>query len=139
MSSMVRLRIEAVWSQLLRVEELIKGFFRFHEHRLTLSSFVSHVTPGDYRRFIGVFGQCAGSTGRRCVRSAFMEPFCCIVNYRRLNRYALDPHTFLHLLTLTLVSIYFGLSGTKATSVTFCSSSTKSTATSPLDNVPNLG
>ena len=55
------------------------------------------------------------------------------------NQYVSDAHTFLHLLMLTLVSAYFVLSGTKATSVTLFSSSTKSTAASPLCNVASLG
>ena len=42
------------------------------------------------------------------------------------------------LLMLTFISVYRGLSGTNATSVTLFSSSTKSTTASPLDNVPSL-
>lgn len=53
------------------------------------------------------------------------------------NRYALDAHTFLHRLILPCVSVYFF--GTKATSITLFSSSTKSTAASPLSNVASLG
>ena len=55
------------------------------------------------------------------------------------KQYVSDAHMFLHRLMLTLVSTYFVLSGTKATSVTLFSSSTKSTAASPLSNVASLG
>lgn len=69
--------------------------------------------------------------GREQAHMVIDSQFCPI------NRSALDAPLFLHLLILTLMSVYFF--GTKATSVTLFSSSTKSMAASPLDNVATLG
>ncbi len=60
----------------------------------------------------------------------------CLDGLYSADRYALDAHTFLHFLILTCVAVYFF--GTNATSATLFSSSTKSTAASPLESLASL-